>query len=126
MNSPTTTLHELLAVIRDRQQNPTARSYTATLLAGGPQQIGGKVLEEAGELVEATVAATDTPGRQHLIQEAADLMYHVLVLLRWADVEWSEVEAELGRRLGIGGLDEKAARAASSSPLADGPRGPEP
>jgi phosphoribosyl-ATP pyrophosphohydrolase len=104
---------QLQEVIRQRQAHPhaPARSYTATLLAGGVAKIGGKILEEAGEVV----AAADEPGaagREHLVREVADLVYHLLVLLRWADLEWQDVEAELARRAGVSGLDEKAARGA--------------
>ena len=50
------------------------------------------------------------PGRQHTIYEAADLLYHLWVLLAWRDIELSEVESELARRFGVSGLEEKASR----------------
>lgn len=109
MSEQPTVLERLLAVIRDRQVHPSERSYTTTLLAGGVEKIGAKIVEEAAEVVEAA-AEKGTAGPQHLIHEAADLVYHLLVLLRWADVEWQQVEAELARRFGVSGLDEKAAR----------------
>lgn len=102
-------LAKLVAVIRDRKLNPPPRSYTTALFAGGVDKIGGKVTEEARELVEAA-HETGEEGTQHFIHEAADLLYHMLVLLRHRDVEWEAVEAELARRFGISGLDEKAAR----------------
>ena len=110
MSEEPTVLDRLLAVIRDRQVNPPARSYTTTLFAGGLEKIGAKIVEEAAEAVEAA-AEKGPAGRHHLVHEAADLVYHLLVLLRFAEVEWPEVEAELARRFGVSGLDEKAARA---------------
>jgi phosphoribosyl-ATP pyrophosphohydrolase len=102
-------LEQLFAVLEDRKENPPARSYTTTLLAGGTAKIGGKILEEAREVVEAA----DEPGgegRGHLVHEVADLMYHLGVLLVHKDLPWREVEAELARRFGISGLDEKESR----------------
>jgi len=84
-------------------------SYTAQLLAGGVERIGGKVIEEAAELVEAA-GEPGEPGRQHTLHEAADLLYHLLVLLAARDVRLEEVEAELARRTGVSGIEEKASR----------------
>jgi phosphoribosyl-ATP pyrophosphohydrolase len=108
-------LPQLMAVIRGRKDHPPPRSYTASLVAGGVDQIGAKVLEEAHEVV-AAARGTGEPGRQHLIHEVADLIYHVLVLLASRDANWQEVEAELFRRFGVSGLDEKAARGSESRP----------
>ena len=109
MSQEPTVLDRLLAVIRDRQVNPPARSYTTTLFAGGLEKIGAKIVEEAAEVVEAAAEQGPT-GRDHLVHEAADLVYHLLVLLRFAEVEWRDVEAELAGRFGVSGLDEKGAR----------------
>ena len=98
-----------MAVIEDRKANPPAKSYTTALFQGGVAKIGGKILEEAGEVVEAAGEPGDA-GRSHLICEAADLIYHLFVLLGHRDVKLPEVEAELARRFGLSGLDEKAAR----------------
>jgi len=92
-----------------RQAAPDEKSYTAKLLAGGVEQIGGKILEEAAELVEAA-GEPDEAGRQHTIREAGDLVYHMLVLLASRGVRLEEVEAELARRFGVSGLEEKASR----------------
>jgi phosphoribosyl-ATP pyrophosphohydrolase len=84
-------------------------SYTTTLLDGGPVKIGRKIREEAEELI----AAADEPGetgRQHFVYEAGDLIYHTLVLLAWRGVDVDEIAAELARREGVSGLDEKASR----------------
>jgi phosphoribosyl-ATP pyrophosphohydrolase len=103
-------LYDLMAVIDDRKANPPAKSYTTTLFAGGVEKIGAKVLEEAAEVVEAA-GEPGAQGQQHLVREAADLIYHLLVMLSHRDTNLAAVEAELARRFGLSGLDEKAARA---------------
>lgn len=105
-------LAQLMAVIEDRKANPPAKSYTTTLFAGGVAKIGEKVMEEAAEVVEAAGEAGED-GRRHLIREAGDLIYHLFVMLGHRDVKLAEVEAEVARRFGISGLDEKASRTAS-------------
>lgn len=102
-------LRQLMAVIEDRKANPPAKSYTTKLFEGGVPKIGGKILEEAREVVEAA-AEPGAEGRAHVIYEAADVTYHLMVLLGHLGIHWSEVETELGRRFGISGIDEKAAR----------------
>jgi phosphoribosyl-ATP pyrophosphohydrolase len=99
----------LMAVIEDRKANPPARSYTTSLLQGGLAKIGAKIVEEAAEVVEAAAEPGDQ-GRSHLIYESADLVYHLFVLLGHRDIPLSELEAELARRFGISGIDEKASR----------------
>ena len=103
------TLEELERVVATRKGDPSARSYTSRLLAGGVPSIGAKVTEEAGELVAAADHETD----DRVVSEAADLVYHMLVLLACRGVGLSQVEDELARRFGISGLDEKAARTAA-------------
>ena len=103
-------LDQLEATIAPRKAAAEAdSSYTAKLLAGGIAKIGEKVLEEAAEVVEAA-GEPGTPGRDHTIAEAGDLIYHLLVLLAWRDITMTEVEAELARRFGMSGLEEKASR----------------
>ena len=103
-------LDQLEATIRQRQQAGEAdKSYTAKLLAGGVAKIGPKVTEEAAEVVEAA-AEPDESGREHTIREAADVVYHLMVLMAARGVELAEVERELARRFGMSGLDEKASR----------------
>jgi phosphoribosyl-ATP pyrophosphohydrolase len=87
----------------------TSESYTAKLLAGGVAKIGAKVTEEAAEVVEAAGEPGDD-GRRHTVAEAGDLLYHLLVLLAARDIPLTEVEAEIARRFGMSGLDEKASR----------------
>jgi phosphoribosyl-ATP pyrophosphohydrolase len=98
-----------MEVIRDRRDAPSADSYTSQLFEGGIARICGKVSEEAAEVVEAA-GESGEEGRAHLIREVADLVYHILVLLAARDADLSDVEAELARRFGISGLDEKAGR----------------
>jgi len=103
-------LEALVGVIASRKADPSARSYTNRLLASGPDGAGAKVTEEAGELVQAAREETD----DRVVSEAADLVYHMLVLLACRDVSFDLVEAELARRFGVSGLDEKAARTAGN------------
>lgn len=107
-------LARLMAVIADRKANPPAKSYTTSLFQGGVAKIGGKILEEAREVVEAAGEAGEA-GRSHLIYEAGDLIYHLFVMLGHRDIALSEVESELARRFGMSGIDEKAARSAKSA-----------
>lgn len=107
-------LAQLMAVIEHRKRNPPAKSYTTTLFAGGVEKIGGKIMEEAAEVVEAA-GESGAEGRQHLIYEAGDLIYHLFVMLGHREVRLDEVEAELARRFGISGIDEKASRGTSGA-----------
>ena len=100
----------LMAVILDRKARPSDNSYTAILLAGGVEKIGGKVMEEAAEAA-AAAAEPGEAGRAHLVHEAADVLYHLFVLLAARNVPLADVEAELARRFGTSGLEEKASRA---------------
>jgi phosphoribosyl-ATP pyrophosphohydrolase len=109
MSDTDSVLARLMRVIEDRRANPPQRSYTTTLFRGGVDKIGGKILEEAREVVEAA-AESGQEGRTHLVHEAADLIYHLLVMLGYREVPLSEVEDELARRFGVSGLEEKASR----------------
>lgn len=99
-------LEQLEGVIASRKAAATDRSYTARLLTGGVPKIAGKVTEEAGELVQAASSETD----ERVVSEAADLLYHMLVLLAARDLSLGDVEAALAGRFGVSGLDEKASR----------------
>ncbi len=101
-------LEALEQVIAARKGGDASRSYTAKLLAGGPAAAGAKVTEEAGELVRAAGDEAD----DRVVAEAADLVYHTLVLLACREISLEQVEAELARRFGVSGLAEKAARTA--------------
>lgn len=109
MDEETAILARLMAVLEDRKAKRPEKSYTTQLFEGGIQRIGAKVREEANELVEAAREPQNV-GHPAVIHEAADLIYHLFVLLAFCDVTLPEVEAELARRFGISGLEEKASR----------------
>jgi len=88
------TLEALWQVIEERKHTLPAGSYTARLLTKGERAIAKKVGEEA---IEVIVALQE--GNERLISEAADLIYHLLVLLAARDLRWADVETELQRRL---------------------------
>lgn len=93
------------ATIRSRRGADPASSYVASLFARGRGTIARKVGEEA---VETIIAATSEPDR--IVAEAADLVFHLAVLLADAGATLDDVAAELARREGVSGHDEKAAR----------------
>jgi phosphoribosyl-ATP pyrophosphohydrolase len=99
-------LDRLFAVIEERRGGDSAESYTARLLAEGADRIAQKLGEEAIE----TVIAAAKQDRAALIGESADLLYHLLVLWAASDIGPGEVWAELGRREGRSGLEEKRSR----------------
>jgi phosphoribosyl-ATP pyrophosphohydrolase len=100
----------LMEVIFDRKASPPNEpSYVVSLLRGGVEKIGGKILEEAAEVVQAGGEPGEA-GRRHLIKEAADLVFHTMVLLGHRDIDWHEVEAELAARFGTSGIIEKQSR----------------
>ena len=87
-------LADLGRVIGERRDADAATSYTARLLAGGARRPAEKVTEEAGELSAAALAGSDA----EVVAEAADLLYHTLVLLEARGLSLGLVEAELARR----------------------------
>lgn len=99
-------LQRLAATIHARRTVAASASYTRELLDAGPEQCAKKLGEEATETV---IAALRQDGRA-LTREAADLLYHLLVLLESRNVPLGDVMAELERRMGTSGLAEKAAR----------------
>ena len=123
MSDPTSIFARLMAVIEDRKAHPPEKSYTTTLLAGGVEKIGEKIREEAAEIVAAAGEPGDA-GRDHTIGEAADCIYHLFVLLAHRDIRFSDLEAELERRFGTSGLEEKASRAATNPESSDVERKP--
>jgi phosphoribosyl-ATP pyrophosphohydrolase len=102
-------IDELEKTIADRAANPSEKSYTASLLRGGVEAIGAKVVEEAAEVVEAA-GEPGGAGDEHFVREVGDLIYHLLVLMRHKNCSLAELDAELGRRFGVSGLDEKESR----------------
>jgi phosphoribosyl-ATP pyrophosphohydrolase len=110
MSKTADVLTELMAVIEDRKAHPPARSYTTSLFAAGVEKIGAKLIEEAEEVVDAARRAETQVGRDHLTHEAADLLYHLFVMMGYRGITLDDVSMELARRFGTSGLDEKAAR----------------
>jgi len=100
------TLARLEATIAERRSADPSTSYVAKLNAKGVPKIAQKVGEEATE----TVIAALTDNRTELVGEAADLLFHLLVLLGAKGVSLEEVLGELDRREGLSGIAEKAAR----------------
>ena len=103
------TLSDLERIVAERAAAPASESYTAKLLAGGPARAAKKLGEEA---VEAAIAAVEGD-RGGLTAEAADVLYHLLVVLRGAGIALDDVMGELQRRTAQSGLAEKAARSTS-------------
>ncbi|ABV94308.1 phosphoribosyl-ATP pyrophosphohydrolase [Dinoroseobacter shibae DFL 12 = DSM 16493] len=99
-------LARLEATIAARKGADPDSSWTAKLLAKGPEKCAEKFGEEA---VEAIIEAVKGD-RAKLTSEAADVLYHLLVMLAARDVALAEVLAELERREGISGISEKASR----------------
>ena len=101
-----TALHRLANTIAARKGGDPESSWTAKLLAKGPEKCAEKFGEEA---VEAIIEAVKGD-REKLTAEAADVLYHLLVMLAARDVTLEQVLAELERREGTSGIAEKAAR----------------
>ena len=100
------TLEDLFAIIEARKSAEPDSSWTAKLLVQGPDKCAEKFGEEA---VEAIIEAVKGD-RTALTNEAADVLYHLLVMLASRDVTLSDVMAELSRRQGQSGIAEKASR----------------
>ena len=96
-------LGEMLAA---RKQADPAESYVAGLMARGEDAILHKLAEESAE----TLLASKEGDKLHLVREVADLWFHSMVLLAWHGLTPEDVLAELQRREGISGIDEKASR----------------
>ncbi|MBJ6801158.1 phosphoribosyl-ATP diphosphatase [Geomonas propionica] len=93
-------------VIQERKANPSENSYTASLMAKGIDKILKKLGEEATEVVIAGKGGK----REEIVYETADLFFHSLVLLGFYDIDPEEVYAELRRRFGMSGIEEKNSR----------------
>jgi phosphoribosyl-ATP pyrophosphohydrolase len=100
------TIHDLAATIDARAASSGEVSYTRRLLDKGAEHCAKKFGEEA---VETVIAAVEND-RNHLIAESADVLFHLLVLLKSRDVKLEDVEAALALRTATSGLDEKASR----------------
>ncbi|UZE49520.1 phosphoribosyl-ATP diphosphatase [Rhodopseudomonas sp. P2A-2r] len=100
------TIHDLAAIIDARAAAGGESSYTRKLLDKGAEHCAKKFGEEAVETVIAAVENDHT----NLINESADLLFHLLVLLKSRNVTLEEVETTLGQRTSMSGLEEKASR----------------
>jgi phosphoribosyl-ATP pyrophosphohydrolase/phosphoribosyl-AMP cyclohydrolase len=99
-------LDAVYKVIQERRQKPSEKSYVASLFAKGLDKILGKIGEEATE-----VAIAGKGGKtEEVVCEVADLWFHSLVLLSYYDLPPERIYAELQRRFGTSGLEEKASR----------------
>jgi phosphoribosyl-ATP pyrophosphohydrolase len=105
--SDTDVLLRLGKAIAERRDADPARSYVASLFAKGPDAMMKKIAEEAAE----TLLAAKDGDKLHLVRETADLWFHSLVLLAWHGLGPDDVLAELQRREGVSGIDEKKSRA---------------
>ena len=99
-------LAQLAATIDARAGSDAAQSYTKSLLDGGAEECAKKFGEEASELIIAAVSQDS----RALTAEAADVLFHLLVVLRQRGVAFDDVLKELESRMGTSGHDEKAAR----------------
>ena len=99
-------LNDLASIIDVRAASGGEASYTRKLLDKGTEHCAKKFGEEAVETVIASIG----DNRDHLIAESADVLFHLLVLLKSRGVRLEEVEAALSQRTGMSGLEEKAAR----------------
>ena len=106
MKNDTNILDAVYQVVRERKNNPVEESYVASLYAKGLDKILGKIGEEATE-----VAVAGKGGKlDEVVSEVADLWFHTLVLLGYYDLPPEKIYAELERRFGTSGLEEKAGR----------------
>ena len=87
-------MDELFATLRERKLNPTPNSYTASLLSAGEDEIVKKIGEEVVEII----LAAKGQGDQRVVEETADLIYHLMVLLVSRDLSWDDIRAELKKR----------------------------
>jgi phosphoribosyl-ATP pyrophosphohydrolase len=114
VSSASQPLEKLERTIAARAASPNEKSYTSQLLAGGVEKIGAKIIEEAAEVV-AAAGESGKKGREHFIREVGDLVYHMLVLMQLNKCSLADLEAELARRFGVSGLEEKATRKTKGS-----------
>lgn len=114
-------LARLAQVVASRSGTDPNKSYVARLLSGSEDAVLKKIGEEATE----TVMAAKDGARERIVAECADLWFHCLVMLHRYDLGPADVLAELARREGLSGIDEKAARKATARPESD-PGAPDP
>jgi phosphoribosyl-ATP pyrophosphohydrolase len=101
-------------VIQERKANPSESSYTASLMRKGIDKILKKIGEEATEVVMAAKDADRGADRQRIVAEVADLWFHTMIALSYYGLSPADVVAELDRRAGTSGIEEKALRKAKA------------
>lgn len=101
-----TILNRLAETIEARKQADATSSYVSKLLHGGEEKILKKIAEESAEVL----MASKDGDAQHVVRETADLWFHCLILLAYHGLTPDDVLAELQRREGVSGIDEKASR----------------
>ncbi|MEJ2202286.1 MAG: phosphoribosyl-ATP diphosphatase [Desulfuromonadaceae bacterium] len=99
-------LEAVYQVIQERKAKPTEKSYVASLFAKGLDKILAKIGEEATE----TAVAGKGGDPDEVVYEAADLFFHTLILLGYYDIPPERIYAELRRRFGMSGIEEKESR----------------
>lgn len=104
-------LAELAVLVHSRRSDTTGKSYTTQLLAAGTERCAKKFGEEAVELVIAAMSSDPKDVRA----EAADVLYHLLVLLESREIAFGDVLQVLANRMGTSGLEEKASRTKGAS-----------
>ena len=95
-------IEKLETILQDRKTEAPRDSYVSSLYSKGKKDICDKIIEEAGELVDAT-----EDGKSQVVHETADLLFHVLVLLASHDIKYATILDELTKRFGISGIEEK-------------------
>ena len=98
--------NKLEKILEERKSATADQSYVSSLYDKGTGSILEKIREESEEVIQAA----NEEGREEVIHEVADLWFHLLVLLRYENITIDEIEAELDKRFGISGHDEKASR----------------
>ena len=108
MSDSTSIINRLSLLLKERKNSPNSNSYTSKLFTEGVEKIIAKIREESEELIES--AETDVVNKDSIIHEAADLLFHVMVLLAYKDIDPSNILEELEKREGVSGLEEKSKR----------------
>lgn len=104
--APQILLGALESVLEERKSSTGRASYTKSLYDAGAPKIGAKLREEAGEAAQAIESETD----ERVVSEAADVLYHLMVGLRWRSIPMRRVLVQLASRMGMSGHEEKASR----------------
>ena len=98
-------IEKLEVILQNRKIEDPRNSYVSSLYSKGNQYICDKIIEEAGELVDAS-----ENDKAQVVHEAADLLFHVLVLLASHDIKYATILGELSNRFGTSGIEEKKNR----------------